>query len=91
MRAKVNSSKDRDMEEDNGFGFEIGGVTEVVDVSVGPEAADDGAARWGINALALGADGDLAVVTDAHAGLLAPDKRPPGTGGGGTEDGTIFG
>jgi hypothetical protein len=40
--------------------------------------------------LALGANGDFAVVTDADARLLAPDKRPPRTGRHGTQDGAFF-
>ena len=35
--------------------------------------------------------GDFAVVADPDPGLLAPDKRPPGTSEGGTEDGTVLG
>ncbi len=59
------------MEENKGFGFGIRGVAEVVDVAIWAQAADDGGAWWGINGLALGADGDFAVVADADAGLLA--------------------
>ena len=36
------------------------------------------------------ADGDFAVVTDADAGLLAPDVWPPGAVGSGTDDGAFF-
>jgi hypothetical protein len=39
----------------------------------------------------LGANGDLAVVTDADAGLLAPDVGPPRAVGCSTKDGTFFG
>ena len=65
-------------------------MTEVVDVAIGAEAADDGGARRSIQGLALGGDGDFAVVADADAGLLAPDKRPARTGGDGTQDGRFF-
>jgi len=41
--------------------------------------------------LALGADGDFAIVADADTGLLAPDKRPPGTGWGGAQNGMLLG
>ena len=41
--------------------------------------------------MALEADGDFAVVANAHAGSLTPDVRPPRTGGNGTEDGAFFG
>jgi hypothetical protein len=40
--------------------------------------------------MALVADGDFAVVTDADAGLLAPDEGPPGAVGSGTDDGAFF-
>ena len=83
-------SEHRAMEQDAGFGFGIGRLAEVVNVSIWAEAADDGGARWGVNGLALRADGDFAVVTDADAGLLAPDVGPPRTVGIGSEDGTFF-
>ena len=66
-------------------------MAEVVNISIWAEAADDGGAGWGVNGLALRADGDLAVVADADAGLLAPDVGPPRTVGIGPEDGTFFG
>ena len=40
--------------------------------------------------MAQGTDRDHAVIADADAGLLAPDIGPPGTGWGGTEDGTVL-
>ena len=79
------------MEQDDGFGGFVWGVAEVVEVTIWAETADDGGAGWGVNGLALRADGDFAVVTDADAGLLAPDVGPPGTVGIGPEDGTFFG
>ena len=78
------------MEQDAGFGFGIGRLAEVVNVSIWAEAADDGGAGWGVNGLALRADGDFAVVPDADAGLLAPDVGPPRAVGCWTEDGTFF-
>ena len=45
--------KDGAMEEDEGFGFEIGHLTEVVDVAIGTQAADDGGAWWSVNGVAL--------------------------------------
>ena len=39
-------SKDRDMEQDDGFGFWIWGVTEVKEVAVGSETTNDVGA-WG--------------------------------------------
>ena len=79
------------MEEHDGFGFWIGGVAEVIDVAVRAQAADDGGAWRSLQGLALGGDGDFAVVADADAGLLAPDKRPPRTGRDRTQDGAFFG
>ena len=69
------------MEQDDGFGVGVWGMAEVVDVAIGAEAADDVGAGWGVNGVALGADGDFAVVADADAGLLAPDIGPPGAVG----------
>ena len=40
--------------------------------------------------MALGADGDFAVVTDADAGLLAPDVGPPRALRSGADDGAFF-
>jgi hypothetical protein len=79
------------MEEDDGFGFWIWGVAEVVNVSLWAETADDGGAGWGVNGLALRADGDFAVLPDADASLLAPDVGPPRTVGGGADHGAFFG
>ena len=79
------------MAENDGLGFWIWGGAEVVNVSIGAEAEDDGGSRWSINGLALGADGDFAVVADADAGWLAPDVGPPRAIGGGTDRGALFG
>jgi len=87
----VDGLKDWNMEEMDGFVFWVLGMLEIMDVAVWPEAANDGGAWRGIDGMALGANGDFAVVADADAGLQAPDKGPPGTGRGGTEDGTFFG
>ena len=84
-------SEDGAMEEDEGFGLWIWGLLEVIDVAGGAETTEDGGTRRGGNGLALGAGGDFAVVADADAGMLAPDKGPPGTRRGGTEDGAFFG
>jgi hypothetical protein len=91
VRSKGDSSKDRTMEQDDGFGLGIWGVTEVVDVAIWAQAADDDGAWWSLNLLALGADGHLPVVADPDAGLLAPDKRPPGTRREGTQNGAFLG
>jgi len=40
------------MEQGDGFGFGIGRLAEVVNVSIWAEAADDGGAGWGVNGLA---------------------------------------
>src|SRR3990172_366435 len=79
------------MEQDDGFGFWVRRVAEVENVAIGAETADNGGAGWSVNGLALRADGDLAVVPDADAGLLAPDVGPPRTVGIGPEDGMFFG
>ena len=83
--------KDRGMEEDDGFGFWIGGVLKEEDVAVLSQAANDGGTWRGMNGVALGSDGDFAVVADADAGLLTPDKGPPRARRDGTEDGAFFG
>lgn len=79
------------MEENEGFGLWIWGVLEVIDVTVWAETADDGGTRRGGKGMALGAGGDFAVVADADAGLLTPDKRPPRARRGGPQDGAFFG
>ena len=79
------------MEQDHGFGFGIGGMAEVVEVAVGPPAADDRGPWCCGDGLPLEADGDFAVVTHAHAGLLAPDVGPPRAGRHGAQDGSFFG
>ena len=66
-------------------------MTEVEEVAVRAEAADDFGAGWSVYGVALGADGDFAVIADADAGLLAPDIGPPGALGWGTEDGAFVG
>jgi hypothetical protein len=79
------------MEQEDGFGFGIGSVAQVIDVAVGPQAADDRGTRWSLHGLALAADGDFAVIADAHVGLLAPHKGPPRTVGNGSQDGAVLG
>ena len=41
------------MEEDDGLGVFVWGVTEVVNVAVWAKTADDGGAGWSVNGLAL--------------------------------------
>ena len=77
---KSRQLKDWVMEEDDGFGFWIWGMAEVVNIAIGTEAADDLGTRRGINGMALRADGDFAVVANPDMGLLAPDERPPRAG-----------
>lgn len=90
MRTKGDGGlEDRAMEQDDGFGVHVGGLAEVVDVAVRAQAADDGGAGWDVHGVALGRDRNFAVVTDADAGLLAPDKGPPRTGWHGTQDGAF--
>src|SRR3989442_436291 len=66
-------------------------MTEVEEVAIWPQAADDGGAGRSRDGEALEADGDFAIVADAHAGLLAPDVGPPRAGGNGAQDGAVFG
>ena len=66
-------------------------MLEEEDVSVWTEASDYFGAGGCINGLAQGSDGYFAVIADADRGWLAPDVRPPGTFGGGTQDGAFFG
>ena len=92
MRAKADGrSEDGAVDQNHRLGFEIGSLAQVEDVPVGAQAADDGRARGGGEGLAGGADGHFAVVAHADAGALAPDGGPPGTGGGGAENGSLFG
>ena len=79
------------MEQDDGFGLGIGGMAEVIDIAIGAQAAEDGGAGWSIDHVALGADRHFAVVADPDAGLLAPDKGPPGTRRDGTQNGAFIG
>ena len=79
------------MEQDDGFCIFVRSLAEVVNVSIGAKAANDGGAGRSVDGLALGADRDLAVVTDADSGLLTPDVGPPGTSGRGADGGAIFG
>ena len=39
------------MKQDEWFGSGVGSVAEVIDVAIGPEAADDGGARRSVNGL----------------------------------------
>lgn len=82
--------KDWAMEEDNRISIGIRGMAEVVNIAIWAEAAHDFGARSGINGMALRANGDFAVIADADAVLLAPDKGPPRASGDGTQDGTLF-
>ena len=66
-------------------------MAEIIDVAIRAQATDDGAAGWGNEAEALGADGDFAVVADPDPGLLAPDKRPPRASRSGTQNGAFLG
>jgi hypothetical protein len=84
-------SEDGDVEQDDGFGFGIRGLPEVVEVTVRAEAADDGGTGRRSEGVALVADRDFAVVPDADAGLLAPDVGPPRTRRDGTDQGALLG
>ena len=82
--------KDRTMEQDNGFGFRIWRILEVMDVAIWSQAADD-FRTWGrINGKALRADGDFTIVSHTDFGLLAPNEGPPRTGGDRAQDGAFL-
>ena len=83
--------EDRAVQEHDGFGVGIGRLAEVVDVSVWAQAADHGGPGRGVQGVALGADGDFAVIADADAGVLAPDKGPPRAGGHWAQHRAFFG
>ena len=42
------------------------------------------------DAQTVGAEGDAAICTDFERGAHTPDARPPGTTGGGAQDGSVF-
>jgi hypothetical protein len=65
-------------------------VTEVIDVTIRAQAADDGGTWRCGEDVALVADGDFAVVADADASLLTPDIGPPRTGRRGADHGAVF-
>src|ERR1017187_3025695 len=90
VRAKAERLKDGAMEQDDGFGFWVRSLAEVVDVAVGAQATDDRGAGCGVNGLALGTDEDFAIVANADAGLLAPDIGPPRTGRGRPQHGAFL-
>ena len=79
------------VQEHDGFGFGIGCLAEIIDVSVGAQAADDTGPGRRVHGVALGADGNFAVVADADAGALAPDKGPPRAGGDRAQHRAFFG
>ncbi len=78
------------MEQDQGLGGRVRGVAEVVNVAVIAQAADDGGAGRSVQRVKLSADGNFAVVTDAHGGALAPDEGPPRAGWRRAQDGAFF-
>ena len=63
---------------------------EEIDIAVGSERADDTGAGRSIDGKAEVADRDFAIVADADAGSLTKDKRPPGAGRDGAQDGAIL-
>ncbi len=84
MRAKREwGSEDGAMEEQDRFGVRVGGMSEVEDIAVVAQAAEDRGTRRGGNREAVRADGDFAIIVDADVGLEAPDIRPPRAGRGG--------
>ena len=88
---KRKGSKDRAMEQNEGFGLGVWGMSEVIDVAVRTPATKDGSTGWRINRQALGTDGHFAVIADADVDALTPDKGPPRAVGDGTQDRAVFG
>lgn len=92
MRSKGDRDLEhRDVEQNGRFGGGIGRLAQVIDVAIGSQAADDQRTRWSIQADALGADRDLAIIADPDAGALTPDERPPGARGDRADDGAFLG
>ena len=79
------------VQEHDRFGFGSGRLAEIIDVSVWAQAADHRGPGWHVHGVALGTDGNFAVVADADAGALAPDKGPPRAGGDGSQHRAFFG
>ena len=71
--------KDGAVQENLGFEFLVWCVAEIKDVAIWAQAAEESGRRRRVNGLALGTDGDFAIITDSDAGLLAPDIGPPRT------------
>ncbi len=72
--------EDGAMEQDQRFGLRIGRGPQVVDVSIGPQAAQDGGSRWSVDGVAGQANGVFAVLAHTHGDALAPGVGPPSTG-----------
>ena len=66
------------MEQDDGFGYWIGGLVEKEDVTIRSQATDDFGTWWGVDGMTQGGDRDFAIIADADASLLTPDIGPPG-------------
>lgn len=84
-------SEDGDVKQEDGFGFGIGGMAQVVDVTVRAKAADHGGTRRSSNGVAMVANWDFAVVAHPDLGALAPDVGPPRALGRGPDDGSLLG
>ena len=83
---KRKGSEDGAMEQSDGFGLGVWCVAEVVDVAVWAQTTNHLGTRWSIKREALGTDGHFAVIADADAEALTPDKGPPRAVGDGTQD-----
>ena len=79
------------MEQNDGFGAGIWSVAEVRDVAVWAQATNDPSTGRRIHREALGVDRHFAVIADADAEALPPDKGPPGAVGDGPQDRAVFG
>ena len=76
--------------EDLGFGVVAGMSGEDGVMTTGMGAEDEFGFWAGLEAEALGADGDAAIVADLDGGALAPDEGPPRAAGHGAQHGAFF-
>jgi hypothetical protein len=83
-------SEDPPVEQNERLGLGVWAVVEAEEVAVGSPAAENGRAGWGSNGMTWVVYGDFAIIADANMGALAPNIGPPGTGGGGVQDGAFF-
>ena len=79
------------VKEDGGHGVFVRVGFEGEAVAVVEDAAEDVGAGRRVDGKAQGADGDFAIVADAHGGAQAPYEAPPGAGWRGADAGVFLG